>query len=216
MITSIKREFNLLPNLVGIVTTDSLSTITATNYFSSQLAQVELLNNGVWQWEPEDLVVIYYATNQIGFFQYNATTDSFVALSGVQEAVVNLTAAQILGMYATPVNLLPALSSGNMYVIDSILWNVTYGSAQFTGGGAIAAQYGNAANGAGVAASTTIAAATLNAVAANTVLSEAPATLNTALTNVNGAGIYLSNATAAFASGNSTAQLTIRFHVVPV
>jgi hypothetical protein len=80
-ITSIKREFNLFPNIVGIVTTDNLGTITATDYFSSQLAAVELLNNGVWQWENEDLVLIYYATAQIGFFTYDATTDAFVALA---------------------------------------------------------------------------------------------------------------------------------------
>ena len=83
MITSIKREFNLFPNIVGIVTTDDLSTITTADYFSSQAADVELLNNGVWQWENEDIVLIYYATAQIGWFTYDATTDSFVALADV-------------------------------------------------------------------------------------------------------------------------------------
>ena len=81
MITSIKREFNLFPNIVGIVTTDNLATITTAGYFASQLAAVELLNNGVWQWEIEDLIVIYYSANQIGFFTYNSTTDAFVALA---------------------------------------------------------------------------------------------------------------------------------------
>ena len=81
MITSIKREFNLFPNIVGIVTTDDLSTITTADYFSSQAADVELLNNGVWQWENEDIVLIYYATAQIGWFTYDATTDAFVSLA---------------------------------------------------------------------------------------------------------------------------------------
>ena len=83
MITSIKREFNLFPNIVGITTTDDLTVITTTGYFNSQLAQVELLNNGVWQWEIEDIVLIYYATAQIGWFTYDAATDSFVALADV-------------------------------------------------------------------------------------------------------------------------------------
>lgn len=81
MITSIKREFNLFPNIVGIVTTDDLATITTADYFSSQSADVELLNNGVWQWENEDIVLIYYATAQIGWFTYDATTDAFVSLA---------------------------------------------------------------------------------------------------------------------------------------
>ena len=81
MITSIKREFNLFPNAVGIVTTDDLTVITTAGYFGSQAAQIELLNNGDWQWELEDWVVIYYATAQIGFFTYDATTDAFVSLA---------------------------------------------------------------------------------------------------------------------------------------
>src|ERR1700679_726678 len=81
MITSIKREFNLFPNIVGIVTTDDLAVITTTDYFSSQAADVELLNNGVWQWENEDIVLIYYATAQIGWFTYDASTDAFVSLA---------------------------------------------------------------------------------------------------------------------------------------
>jgi len=81
MITSIKREFNLFPNIVGIVTTDDLTVITTAGYFSTQLATVELLNNGVWQWEIEDIVLIYYATNLIGWFTYDATTDAFVSVA---------------------------------------------------------------------------------------------------------------------------------------
>jgi hypothetical protein len=81
MITSIKREFNLFPNIVGIVATDDLTVITTADYFSSQAADVELLNNGVWQWENEDIVLIYYATAQIGWFTYDATTDAFVSVA---------------------------------------------------------------------------------------------------------------------------------------
>jgi hypothetical protein len=217
MITSIKREFDLFPNIVGIVTTDNLATISSANYFSSQLAQVELLNNGVWQWETQDIVLIYYATNQVGFFQYNKSTDSFTATSGTQTQSVSLTAAQILGMYAVPVPLLPALSLGMMYVVDNILWDVTYGTTQYAAGGAIAAQYGSTIQGGGTAAAASIAAATLNAVAANTVFNEGSAsTLNAARSAVSGLGIYLSNATAAFTTGNSTVVLTIRFHIVAV
>ncbi len=73
-ITAISRYFSDDPNIVGIITTDNLTAITTTDYFSSQKTAVELLNNGVWQWamdaagEITDLVLIFYATDQIGFF----------------------------------------------------------------------------------------------------------------------------------------------------
>jgi hypothetical protein len=79
-ITSIKREFNLFPNIVGIVTTADLTDITTTGYWTNESDNVTFLNNGVWTWEAEDIVLIYYATNQVGWFSYNASTASFVNL----------------------------------------------------------------------------------------------------------------------------------------
>jgi hypothetical protein len=281
MITSIKREFNLFPNIVGIVTTDDLTVITTTDYFSSQATNVELLNNGVWQWENEDIVLIYYATAQIGWFTYDATTDAFVALAangGVSNtlpsgdilvgnasnvataapmsgdatlsntgaltiaagavtgskigshtvdyanialdvaatATVTLSSAQILGMFAAPVQLLPAPGAGNLIIIDSILWDVAFGTTQYAAGGAIQAQYGATVDGAGPAASGSLAAATLNGVAASDFLSNAGSAgiLNVARTAALNTAVYLSNATAAFTTGNSTATLYIKYRIV--
>lgn len=278
-ITAIKREFNLFPNIVGIVTDDDLTDITTTGYFSTQLTEVELLNNGVWQWELEDIVLIYYATAQIGWFTYDAATDSFVALADVglsvtlpsadifvgnasnvataralsgdatisntgvitigsgaisgskiashavdyaqialdvaATATVTLTAAQIKALYDTPVQLIAAPGSGKLVLIDSILWDIAFVSAQYTLGGAIQAQYGNTVHGAGSPASASIAAATLNGVAASGFIANGSgsATLNAPAT-VENTAVYLSNATQDFASGDSTVTLYVRYRIV--
>ncbi len=279
-ITSIKREFNLFPNIVGIVTTDDLATITTTDYFSTQLAAVELLNNGVWEWEPEDIVLIFYGASLIGWFTYDATTDSFVALpanGGVSNtlpsgdilvgnssnvataramtgdatisntgvltigagaitgskiashavdyaqlaldvaatATVTLSAAQIAAMYTTPVQLIAAPGSGKLILIDEILWDIAFVSAQYTAGGAIQAQYSNTTHGAGPQASASIAAATLNGVAASGFIANGSgsATLNAPAT-VENTAVYISNATQAFATGDSTATLYVKYRVV--
>jgi hypothetical protein len=280
MITAIKREFNLFPNIVGIVATDNLAVITAAGYFSTQQAAVELLNNGTWEWEDEDIVLFYYATAQIGWFTYNATTDAFVALADVglsstlpsadifvgnasnvatasamsgdatisntgvltigagavtgskiannavdyanlaldvaATVTVALTAAQIKALYDTPVQLIAAPGAGTLIIVESVLWDIAYSTAQYTAGGALAAQYGNTVHGAGPAASGSLAAASLNAVAANGFLSmsgisgslsvTSAASLNTA--------VFLSNATADFATGASTANLYVRYRIV--
>jgi hypothetical protein len=225
------------------------------------------------------MVLIYYATNLIGWFVYDASTDAFVsvpanggisntllsgdiivgnvsnvatavAMSGdatisntgvltigssaittskinnnavtfaklatsvLQSATVTLTAAQIQALYDTPVLLVAAQGAGTMVVIDSINWDITFVSAQYTAGGAIQAQYGNTVHGAGPAASGSIAAATLNAVAASTELSQGGTALVVAKTAASNVAVYLSNATADFATGDSTASLTVRYHVV--
>ncbi len=80
-ITSIGRYFVGDPNIVAIVTTDDLATITTAGYITSQQTEIEALQNGEFQWTDTDLVLIYYATAQIGFFTHDATNDTFDALN---------------------------------------------------------------------------------------------------------------------------------------
>jgi NAD/NADP transhydrogenase alpha subunit len=109
--------------------------------------------------------------------------------------------AQLLALYDTPVNLVPAQGAGSLILVDKVVVDYHFLTAQTTAGGAIAAQYDSTVHGAGVAATATIAAATLNGFAANAVMSVGSVAVSQADTAVYNKGIYLSNATADFATG---------------
>lgn len=80
-ITSILRNFDGDPNIVTIVTTDDLATITTAGYLETQIDEMEAINNGTFQWADTDLVLMYYATAQIGFFTHDAVNDTFDELN---------------------------------------------------------------------------------------------------------------------------------------
>ncbi len=82
-ITAIARNFNGNPNIVTMVTTDNLATITTTGYLTtpSVVADIEALQNGEFQWEDTDLVLMSYSPDLIGFFVRDAVNETFDALS---------------------------------------------------------------------------------------------------------------------------------------
>ena len=281
-ITDFGRYFVGNPNIVSFVCTNTLTDITTAGYLTNAhiMADIELIQNGNFQWTPTDMVLIYYATAQIGWFTMDPVNETFIALApngGISStlpsadiivgnvsnvaspvamtgdvhisntgvttvqtgaitgakiannavdyaqlaldvaatATVTLTAAQVNGMYAAPVSIVAAAGAGKLILIDSILWDIAFVSAQYAAGGAIQAQYGNTVHGAGSPASASIAAATLNGVAASGYIANGSgsATLNAPATVLNTA-VYLSNATAAFTTGDSTVTLYIRYRVV--
>lgn len=81
-ITSLLRNFNGEPNLVTMVTDSSLETITTIGFLvlPATLADMELINNSVFEYADTDLWLISYATGE-GFFTRNASTNSFVSLA---------------------------------------------------------------------------------------------------------------------------------------
>ena len=76
-ITAIGRYFVGDPNIVAIVTTDTLATITTTGYVTTQQDEIEALQNGEFQWTDTDLVLMHYSPNLIGFFTYDADNATF-------------------------------------------------------------------------------------------------------------------------------------------
>ncbi len=93
-ITAIARNFNGDPNIVTMVTTADLATITTTGYLTtpSVVADIEALQNGEFQWTDTDLVLIAYSPAQIGFFlrdAINETFDVFAAAGDLSETLQN-------------------------------------------------------------------------------------------------------------------------------
>lgn len=80
-ITAIARNFDGNPNIVTIITTDDLATITTSGYITTQADEIALLQNGAFEWSVTDLILMYYATAQIGFFVRDALNDTFDALN---------------------------------------------------------------------------------------------------------------------------------------
>ncbi len=101
-ITAIGRYFVGDPNIVSIVSTNTLAEITATGYLTTQsiIDDIDLLQNGEFQWTETDLVLIYYSPAQIGFFTHDAVNNTFDAL-------------------AAPSGLSDTLQSGNIFVGNS-------------------------------------------------------------------------------------------------
>lgn len=126
-------------------------------------------------------------------------------------AIVNLTAAQLIAMNGTPVSVLPAPGAGLALVIDSILFEMTTTSTQFTGGGAVSFNYhgGSTAVHAGSIPASVVTAAAGNS---NTLLGQAVAANGTTVPG--NTGVDITNATAAFAAGTGTAKVQIRYRAV--
>lgn len=144
----------------------------------------------------------------------NAVTSAKLAVTTLQYATVAITAAQFNGMYATPKLLVAAGGANTLIVVDKVDLLMTYVSANYAAGGVAAVQYDSTANGAGVIASTTLSAATFQAAASTGFMFNTGVVPQTFSTCVN-KGLYLSNITGAFTTGDSTFVAHVWYKVIP-
>jgi hypothetical protein len=132
-------------------------------------------------------------------------------------ASVPITAAQFNGMYAAPYLLVAAPGANKMIVVETMELVMTFGSADYASGGVVAAQYDSTAHGAGVLATNAEAAADFFA-AASTVFQFIGTSGNTVgalpFSTCANKGLYLSNATGAFTTGDSTWVAKIYYRVI--
>jgi len=140
-------------------------------------------------------------------------TSAKLALTTVKYTTVSITASQFNGMYATPKLLLAAAGANTLIVVDKVDLLMTYVGANYASGGVAAVQYDNTANGAGVIASSTLAAATFQAAASTGFMFNTGVVAQTFSTCVN-KGLYLSNVTGAFTTGDSTFVAHVWYKVI--
>lgn len=131
-----------------------------------------------------------------------------------QTASITLTTAQIQGMFTTPVLFIPAQGAGTFINVQRCVYEALFGSAAFTGGGAIIPFFGNTsppvANATGSVAATLLTTFTASQIITQSsmgmAITASAAALNTA--------VYISNQTAVFASGTgSTLSVTCQYIV---
>jgi hypothetical protein len=79
-ITNIVRDFNDSPNIVRILSTDTMATIAATNYILNQQANIQAVNNGNFQWLSTDVILVS-GSDGWNWFTISADHNSLVALA---------------------------------------------------------------------------------------------------------------------------------------
>lgn len=129
-------------------------------------------------------------------------------------AAVTMSAAQFNGAFAAPHLLVAAPGANELLVLEGAYVLMTYGTTQFANGGVAHIQYDDTASGAGVIASSTQAAANFFD-AASTALYFNPGIVKQPFATAVNTGLYFSNITGAFDTGDSDFVVHIWYRVIP-
>jgi hypothetical protein len=148
----------------------------------------------------------------------NKVLSSMISPLVLKYVAVAVTAAEFNGMYAAPKLLLAAGGANTLIVLERAILSMTFVSAAYAAGGVVGLQYDATTHGAGVAASNTEAAADFFAAASTafqfTGVSGNTVAISPFTTTVN-KGLYLSNLTGAFTTGDGTWVVHLWYKVIP-
>ena len=114
---------------------------------------------------------------------------------------VELTAANIIAMYTTPVEVVPAVAGKALEFVDAVCI-LDYGTTQFTGGGNVT--FAEETSG-------TTLSGTLSSTPVKAAADSITKVLGVAATLTEGKGIFITNATAAFADGDSVMRVKVAY-----
>lgn len=205
------------PREYSYYTTDSQATVAAANYFApSQSLNVcndVSVGDRITVYSTVDGSTVSYTVTSVVI---NPAAISIQAISGVQNAYVTISSAQMLaGIYGTPVQIIPAPGTSRMIIIENADISLVWATTQYQNGGAVQLQYGSTVHAGGTnALATTVAAASINAATANSsqlLLGAAQAWGANTLANL---GIYISCATGEFTNGDSSLRVNVLYRVI--
>jgi hypothetical protein len=214
--------------ILQVTAVSSTSVTTETAGFSSSVGTANIINNAVTYAKIQEAsagnVLLGNPTGSAANYEEvtlgNGLDFASTALelkpSYLNVVEVSLTAAQFNGMYATPVQVIAAPGANKAIIINHAVLNMTFVSAQYAAGGAVGLQYGSSAHLAGAAASATEAATDFTGAAASTLFRFGGGlSTGAAVSSAANAAVYISNATAAFTTGDSTFKLWLWYEVIP-
>lgn len=148
--------------------------------------------------------------NALGF----SSTTLRVLPTVINYAAVAISASDFNGMYATPKLLVAAGGANTQLILDKCVLAMTYNSAAYAAGGTAAIQWDSTANGAGVIASTTLANTTFQGTVSASFFMNGGVVSAPWSTTVN-KGLYLSNISAAYTTGDSAMVAHVWYKVIP-
>ena len=210
---------------VQVTAVSSTSVTVVSNGLTTSIGTANLVNNAVTYAKFQQVAASSLVGNATGVLA-NATGITLgnglefvgsvldVPNTNLVYAAVPITAAQFNGMYAAPKALVAAPGANKLLVLDKVELLMTYGSAAYAAGGVAAVQYDSTANGAGVIASTTLSAATFQAAASTAWTFNAGVVAAPFATCAN-KGLYLSNVTGAFTTGDSNMVAHVWYKIIP-
>lgn len=183
----------------------SINTVTVASASGGSIVGLSVLSPGQ--------VAVYISDGQGNWYAESGAGGS--SIGAAQTIRVNLTSANILAMFATPVAVIPAPGTGKLIIPDVIVTEWVPTATQYASGGATIFQYDSTANGAGVnSCNTTIAAAIINAATEDTTVLRGSGTIAAASSGFLNKGIFISNATGAFTTGTGVARITATFRIL--
>lgn len=88
-VTAISRYWSEAPNLVAMVSSDTLATIAGAGYLTAQADNIAAINNGVWVWQASDMVLVF-ASDGLALFTLNTALTTLVLYSTAGNGAVTL------------------------------------------------------------------------------------------------------------------------------
>ena len=206
------------PRRCTMVSTDSLATVTSPGYINQNVLGQTVL--------PTDVFDVYYNYNtdtQSGDFavlkvSINGGVVTLFSNSQDLFATVTLTSDEIKGMYAAPELIVPAPGPDLMLVLQQLVMIPVFGTAAYAAGGVVNVQYGSTVHGDGYWTTTDTPASAFQQT--STIVINVPCDFPTAssyswtLAQIGNQGLYLSNQTGAFTTGDGPLLCHLWYSVV--